>query len=291
MTALFGVVALAILAGAVALGWFVAKGGRPRTALWCVLLGVATAVSLFVAQIIQIQYRPTVVWLLALAAGLIAMVVLFVRIGADVRWDRARVIALVGMVFVVLVAFVFSAMAMPTGDLFVPLFETRAQQMADAQGFEVLLAPEEQMFTEYLPVTEITSADGGVQVEYERFTLVERAVDGALSLEGMRAALAPGTEPLGPGSVRVEPDARYDTTIVGGMPALIVEYKDRTSAEKGSLGIEDVRVLAFAPEGVLVIVYSHGWMDYEPSDETYTPVDALSADELVRIAESLAPLG
>jgi len=290
MSAISGVVALAILAGAVALGWFVAKGGRPRTALWCLLLGVATAVSLFVAQIVQIQYRPTAVWLVALAAGLVAVVALFVRIGADVSWDRTRVIALVGMVLVVLVAFVFSAIAMPTGDLFIPLFETRAQQMADAQGFDVLLAPDEQMFTEYLPITEVESADGGVQIQYERFTLVERAVDGALSLEGMRAALAPGTEPLGPGSVRVEQDARYDTTIVDGMPALIVEYKDRSSAEKGSLGIEDIRVLAFAPDGVLVILYSHGWMQYEPEDESYTPVDALSADELVGIAESLTPL-
>lgn len=290
MSAIFGVVALAILAGAVVLGWFVAKGGSPRTALWCVLLGVATAATLFVAQIVQIYSRPPAVWLIALAVGLIAMVALFIRIGADTSWKGARIVALVGMVLVVIVAFVFSAMAMPTGNLFVPLFELRAQQMAEAQGFEVLLAPDEQMFTEYLPVTEITSADGGVQIQYERFTLVERAVEGGLGEEELHAVLAPGTEPLGPGSARVEQDARYETTFVQGGLALIANYADRSTAEKGSLGIEEIRVLAFARDGVLVLIYSHGWMDYEPEGESYTPVDALSADELVRIAESLAPL-
>lgn len=290
MSAIFAVVALAILAGAAALGWFVVKAGGSRTWLWCLLLGVVIAATLFVAQIVQIQYAPTAVWSIALAAGLIAAVALFVRIGADVGWRGGRVTALAGMVFVVIVAFVFVAMAMPTGDLFVPLFEDRAQQMAEAQGFEVLLAPDEQLFTEYLPVTEITSADGGVQIQYERFTLVQRAVDGAPGEEELQAVLAPGTEPLGPGSVRVEQDARYETAFVDGELALIATYKDRSSAEKGSLGIEDVRVLAFARDGVLVIVFSHGWMEFEPADGSYTPVDALSADELVRIAESLRPL-
>ncbi|MHB1137168.1 MAG: hypothetical protein ACYC1X_10315, partial [Coriobacteriia bacterium] len=252
MSAIFGVVALAILAGAVVLGWFVAKGGSPRTALWCVLLGVVTAATLFVAQIVQIYYQPPAVWLIALAVGLIAMVALFIRIGADVGWKGARIVALVGMVLVVLAALLFSAIALPTGNLFIPLFELRAQQMAEAQGFEVLLAPDEQMFTEYLPVTEITSVDGGVQIQYERFTLVERAVEGGLGEEELHAVLAPGTEPLGPGSVRVEQDARYETTFVQGGLALIANYADRSTAEKGSLGIEEIRVLAFARDGVLV---------------------------------------
>jgi len=287
MAAIFAVVALVILAGAVALGWSVARAGGPRTWLWC-LLGIVIAASLFVAQIVQIQYRPTAVWLIALGAGLIAALVLFVRIGADVSWRGGRVAALVGMVLVVIVAFVFVAMAMPAGDLFVPLFEDRAQQMAEAQGFDVLLAHDETMFTEYLPVDEVGSGDG-VQIMYERFTLVERAADGAYGEEELHAVLAPGTEPLGPGSVRVEQDARYETTYVGEELALVVTYADRSTAEKGSLGIEDVRALAFARDDVLVIVYSHGWMEYEPADESYTPVDALSADELVRIAESLKP--
>lgn len=288
MVALFAVVALVILAGAAALGWLVAKGGRPRTGLLCVLLGLATAVTLFVAQIVQIQYRPTVPSLVALGAGLIAMMALFIAIGRDVGWKGARLAALAGMMAVVVVAFVFIAMAMPSGDLFVPLFESRAQQMAAEQGFGVLLARDEAMFTEYLPVTEMGPGDG-VQIQYERFTLVERAVDGAPSLDDLRTALAPGTEVLGPGSVRVEQDARYETTIVQGRPALTVEYKDRSTAEKTSFGIEDVRVLAFARDGVLVIVYSHGWMEYEPEGDIYTPVDALATDELVMIAESLEP--
>lgn len=288
MAALFAVVALVILAGAAALGWLVAKGGRPRTGLLCVLLGLATAVTLFVAQIVQIQYRPTVPSLVALGAGLIAMMALFIAIGRDVGWKGARLAALAGMMAVVVVAFVFIAMAMPSGDLFVPLFESRAQQMAAEQGFGALLARDEAMFTEYLPVTEMGPGDG-VQIQYERFTLVERAVDGAPSLDDLRTALAPGTEVLGPGSVRVEQDARYETTIVQGRPALTVEYKDRSTAEKTSFGIEDVRVLAFARDGVLVIVYSHGWMEYEPEGDIYTPVDALATDELVMIAESLEP--
>lgn len=289
MSAIFAVVALAILAGAVALGRFVAKAGGPRTWLWCLLLGAVVAATLFVAQIVQILYRPTAPWLIALAAGLIAAVALFIRIGADVSWRGARVAALAGMVLVVIVALGFTAVAMPAGDLFVPLFEARAQQMAEAQGFQVLLAPDERLFTEYLPVTEAESADGGVQIEYERFTLLERAVDGSFGEEELHAVLAPGTEPLGPGSVRVEQDARYESAAVDGERALIATYADRTTAEKGLLGIEEVRVLASVREGVLVIVYSHGWMDYQP-DETYTPVDALSSDELVRIAASLEPV-
>lgn len=174
MAALFAVVALVILAGAAALGWLVAKGGRPRTGLLCVLLGLIIAATLFVAQIVQIQYRPTVPSLVALGAGLIAMMALFIAIGRDVGWKGARLAALAGMMAVVVVAFVFIAMAMPSGDLFVPLFESRAQQMAEEQGFEVLLARDEAMFTEYLPVTEMGPGDG-VQIQYERFTLVERA--------------------------------------------------------------------------------------------------------------------
>lgn len=289
MSVIFAIVPLVILAGAAALGWSIAKAGGPRTGLWCLLLGVATVATLVVAQIVQIHYRPPVVWLLALAAGLIAIVALFIRIGSDVGWARPRVAALLGLVGAVMVAAVFSAIAMPPGNLLVPFFETRANQMAEAQGFRVLFAQDEQMFTEYLPVTEMGSPDGGVQIQYERFTLVERAAQDAPGLEGLRAALAPGTEVLGPGSVRVEQDASYDTTIVQGMPAVTVEYKDRSTAEKGLLGVEDVRVLAFAPDGMLVIVYSHGWMDYQP-DGTYTPVDALPTEELVRIADSLEPL-
>lgn len=288
MSAIFGVVALAILAGAAALGWFVAKGGRSRTGLLCVLLGVVIAATLFVLQIVQIQYRPEALWLVALAIGLIGAVTLFILIGKDVGWKGARVGALAGMVVVVMAAFLFSAIAMPPGGFFVPLFEDRAQQMAEAQGFDVLLAPDEQMFTEYLPVTEVGSGDG-VQIQYERFTLVERVAERPATEGGLREALAPGTELLGPGSVRVEADAKYEAVSIDGQLALIAEYKDRTTAEKSSFGIEDVRVLAFAPDGVLVIIYSHGWMEYQPKDDIYTPVDALSADELVKIAESLKP--
>lgn len=290
MSAIFAVVALVILAGAVALGWSVAKAGGSLTWLWCLLLGVIIGGTLFVAQIVQIQYRPTAVWLIALVVGLIAAVVLFILIGKDVGWKGGRIAALVGMGLVVIVAFVFSAMAMPTGDLFVPLFEERAQQMAKAQGFEVLLAPDEQLFTEYLPVEEVGSGDG-VQIQYERFTLVERAVDGALDHEGLREVLAEGTDPLSVGGPSVTGDAAYLDVVVSGTPGIVVEYKDRSTAEKGSLGIEDIRALALARDGVLVIVYSHDWMEYEPSDDSYTPVDALSAEELVRIAESLQPAG
>lgn len=288
MEAIFGVVALLILAGAAALGWFVARGGRRWTGLSCILLGVSTAVTLTIVQIVQIHYRPPAMWLIALAAGAAAMMVLFVRIGADVGWARSRVIALVGMVLVVMLAYLFTAIAMPPGDLFVPLFETRAQQMAEEQGFQVLLAPDDRMFTEYMPITEVEPPGEGVIIEYERFTLAEREAEGALDEEALRTILAPGAEPLGPGSVRIESDASYRSITVDGAPALIVESKDRTSAEKGLLGVEDIRMLAFSRDGVLVTVYSHGWMKYEP-DGTYTPVDALSADELVRVAASLRP--
>ena len=288
MSALFAVVALVILAGAVALGWSVAKAGGPRTWLWCLLLGVVIAGSLFVAQIVQIQYRPTAVWLIALAAGLIAAVVLFILIGKDVGWKGGRIAALVGMVLVVIAAFVFSAMAMPAGDLFVPLFEDRAQQMAEEQGFELLLAPDEPMFTEYLPVEEVGSGDG-VQIQYERFTLAERAVDVPVDSIKLREFLGESVEPLGEGAPAIPGDAVYTEVAINGAPGLVAEYEDRSTAEKGSLGIEDVRVLAFARDGVLVTIYSHGWMEYEPSDDSYTPVDALSADELVKIAESLEP--
>ena len=290
MSAIFAVVALVILAGAVALGWFVAKAGGPRTWLWCLLLGVVIAGSLFVAQIVQIQYRPTAVWLIALAAGLIAAVVLFILIGKDVGWKGGRITALVGMVLVVIAAFVFSAMAMPAGDLFVPLFEDRAQQMAEEQGFDLLLAPDEAMFTEYLPVEEVGSGDG-VQIQYERFTLAERAVDVPVDSIKLREFLGESVEPLGEGAPAIPGDAVYMEVAINGAPGLVAEYEDRSTAEKGSLGIEDVRVLAFARDGVLVTIYSHGWMEYEPSDDSYTPVDALSADELVKIAESLEPAG
>ncbi len=289
MSALLGVVALVMLVGAVALGWFVSKGGRPRTGLLCLLLGVVTVATLFLLQVAQILYRPSAVVMAALGAGLIAMVVLFISIGKDVDWKAVRVAALVGVVLVVMGTFLFGAIAMPTGDLFVPLLEARARQMAEDQGFDVLLAPEETMFTEYLPVTEVGSGEG-VQIQYERFTLTERVADVDPGEGGLREVLAPGAEPLGPGSVRVEPDADYDAVSVNGELGLIATYKDRSTAEKSSFGIEDIRVLAFVRDGVLVTVYSQGRMEYQPKDDIYTPVDALVADELVRVAETLEPV-
>lgn len=117
MSATFGVGALVILAGAVALGWFVTKGGRPRTRLWCILLGVATVITFGVLQVVQIYYRPPAVWLIGLAAAVLAAAALFIRIGKDVSWRGPRVVALVGMVLVVAAAFAFTSIAMPSGGL------------------------------------------------------------------------------------------------------------------------------------------------------------------------------
>lgn len=289
MPAFVGVFAALALVGVYLLARYVAAGGGPRTGPWCGLLVLVVVVLSATALIVSIYYRMPTVWVVTLVTAAAAAVALLVRIGMDVRWQPSRAVATVAMLLVADAMLVFAMIALPPGQTLVPLFETSAQQMAEADGFGVLLAPGEQMFTEYKPITKIDESGGGVQIQYERFTLLERAAKGPLDHAALRKALAAGVDPLTAGGARITDDATYAELEVDGRPALGVEYGDRNAVEKQGIGDESVRVLAFERDGVEVRIYSHGWMQYEPSNDTYTQVDALSLDELLRIAVSLEP--
>ena len=289
MPVAIGFIALIALGGTYLLARHVAADGGPRTGLWAGLLVVIVVAVSFAAQIVSIYYRPPIGWLIALALAAVGAVALFIRIGRDVQWRGSRVAAVVGMLVVADITLVLAMIALPFGSMLVPLFEASAQQMAEADGFDILLAPDETMFTEYKPITKLDAdAGGGVQVQYEHFTLLERKADGPLDHTALGRVLASGVDPLVTGGPRITDDAAYTETTVDGRPALGVEYADRNAVEKQGMAHESVRVLAFERDGVEVRIFSHGWQRFDPDTGAYTQVDALSFDELLRIAASLA---
>ena len=197
----------------------------------------------------------------------------------------------VGFLVATLVLSTLALMFLPMGGLLRPVFETAAGQIADENGFVLLLPPGEEFITEYNPVGEIEGE--GVSLEYRGFTIQERSAEGALDSDALRSILAEGTSPIGEGGPPITSSASYETFEVSGSPALGVEYDDSMAAEKQNLGVEKVRALVFERDGVEVRIYSHGWMEYEGGtgvEERYTPVDAMSFDDMLAIAGSLEPL-
>ncbi|MRR12819.1 hypothetical protein EG835_10240 [bacterium] len=186
----------------------------------------------------------------------------------------------------------FTLIAVPLGGLFMPLFEARAQQIAEANGFDALLPTDVEMNLDAgLPVDETERGDG-LAIGYDRFTLAQRAATGALGYEYLEARVEPGQYPvgdIGPGSA-IPQDAEYLELEVDAAPAIGVSYRAVTEEKADDLtGTDSVNVLIFERDGVEVVLYSQGFMEYQ-SDGSYQPRDPLPFDELIEIAETLAPI-
>lgn len=286
-----GFIGLAALAGTVLLVRYIAAGDS-RLMLWTVLLALATALASLLGQLASIYYKLPWGWVVVIAAALLVVTSLVWLVGTSGGWKTRRIVAIVALMLLSTITLMFVMIAVPSGALMMPLFDARAQQIAEANGFDILLPADLDMDTDAgLPVG-VTSDGEGVSLGYKRFILVERKADGAIGYAELEALVAPGERPagdVGPGSL-IARDAEYTELEVEGRPAIGVSYQAATEEKADDLlGTDSVNILVFERDGVLVVLYSQGYMEYQP-DETYTRREALSFDELTGVGESLEPL-
>lgn len=292
MPIIAGAIVVAALVGIVLIIRYVSAGGDSRTALWCVLLGLAAMVSSILGQIASIYYTMPIGWIVIVAAAVLVTLALFVLVGKSVAWQLPRVFGTAGFVVLSLAVLTVALIAAPSGRALTPFFEARAQQIAEANDFDVLMPAGAELDTDYgLPVGE--ADEGGVSLGYKRFIIVERKAAGSPGYPELRDEVAAGTKPIGdvgPGSA-IPGDAEYTELEVGDSPAVGVSYTAVTEEKlDNALGTDPIHILVFERDGVEVVVFSQGYMEYRP-DETYTPRPPLSFDELIELAESLEPLG
>lgn len=277
------------IVGVVLLARAVRAGGGGRTGLWLALFAVAVLVMDLVASVAAVYYTVPPLWWVVIAAGALVTLTLFVRIGADVGWRPARVLALVGFALGVVVAFTMLQLVTPVVSGFLPL-EARAQQIAEAGGFDALLPPDERMITEYLTVEAVDFDGPALSIAYEGFRLLERAVQEDPDAEALRAVLTSGADSPALGLPRVPEDAAYTALEVNGVPAIGVSFEHRESGYKSALGLADVSMLACALDGVEVVLFSIDELRYTGPGEQYEQVPARSVDDLARVAASLVPV-
>lgn len=292
MYAVVGIVALAGVAGIAMLARFIGKVGGSRTALWVALFALATAVGLLISQVAMIYYRMPVGWIVALAASALVVAALFIGIGRNVSWKAPQILALVGVLILTAVTLAFVLIGAPPGDILIPLFETRAAQIADANGFVALASADSELDTEFGNPVGVSDDNSGVMLAYKGFLLVERKADGPLDIAELEERVAPGEMPIGrvgPGS-EIPENAEYSELEVSGGPAVGVAYDAVTEEKPGAGALTDpVRLLVFELDGVEVLMYAQGHLAYQ-TDGSYEQVAALTFDELIEIAESLEPV-
>jgi len=282
-----GGIALTALAVAVALAWFISRGtsgGTRRGAVLALAFVVAVLVTEALASYMSVYYVKPLGWVLAVAAGASVVIALFAALGVGVRWQVPRVVALVGLGLVSTVLFGMLAMAL-SGVVRPPLpYTTRARQIAEANGFGVLMPPGEQLQTDSLPIDPLPAPDAGVSLAYETFTLEERKV-------GSGAAKGPFEERLRAAVTERATEVTVTKTTVLGVPAVAAEYI--IAPPKGAEGA------AFAPkfqrETKLIFelgdveVRLRSFSGERESEGEFVPFPSLATSELEAIAETLRP--
>lgn len=293
-----GAIAVAVLAGLVVLARLVARSGGPRTMLWLVLLAVGVALASVLGQVASVYYRLPLGWIVVLVLAAVVLIALFLQAGRDLSWKSLPMFGVVGVLIGALILTTMAMIALPTGGFMKPLFEIRAQQIAEEAGFDVLVPAGVELETDFgLPVNAVGNAEG-VSLHYSWLTLVERAATGPLDYAELKALMSAGSDPLGVGDVNgggggpdVPEGAEYAELEVDGRPALGVSYKSVTEEKPGPGAIPDpLNALLFEIDGVEVRMLSQGGMDYQP-DGSYVQRPPLTFDELIELAESLEPLG
>ncbi len=279
-------VALIALVALILLVVFLAKRGGPRTVLWAVLLVVAMPVSLAVLSLALLYYQaPLWAWA-ALGACAIGVIVLFVLLGRSVKWKALPVTAAVALVPLGAIMGTIVLMIVPAAPT--ALLEVRAQQIAEANGFTALLPADQEMQADYQPVNALPAPDAGLSIEYERFLLQERQAEGPLTAEDLQALVAPGQTPIRDRQPIPEDVTSTEETVQGNS-AIWASYIDVPPEAMGKPGEEEATtLLAFGLDGVEVILRSTTWYDCAPGGEC-TEMPPLTADELVAIADTLAP--
>lgn len=282
-----GFIAVAALVALALLIRFLGKNGDTRTTTWTLLLIASVVVAMLLFSITSVFYTPPLMWTTLTSGAVLAALVLFYLAGRSLGWKGSRVLALTGTLVLSLLLATVLLIALPAGRFMTPLFETRANQLAEAHGFEALMAPDEVLVTDYLPVSGL-AADDGVSIEYERFQVQERKAEGALSEADLERIAAPGEDPLGR-DLSIPEDATYEWFEVNGRPALGVEYNDRGRLPKDQ---SIFRLLIFEKDGVDTRMVSEDRNEYKgerEGEEVYEYGPPLAFEEMVQIAESLKP--
>jgi len=286
-------IGLLVLAGIVFGAWRLWTGvpeADRRRATWPVVgFALAVIVGLTAAMYAQAYYRVPALVLVGLIALWIAVLTLAVMT-VRVIGRTGRTFLLLATVFVAaaaatLLAGMFSPLGMPTG-----LIETRAAQIAEANGFVALLPEGERMVSDYMPVDAIDETDVVLTVEYEDFMLHERKAATPMDEDDLRALLSSGSRPVG--WAEVPRDAEIEVLDVNGRPALGATFL-WTPAEgefKGLPGDSRVSVLVLEVDGVDVRMESVGHQVYTGANEQYEYRPALALEELAAIAGRLAPV-
>lgn len=279
------------LAGAVTLINLIGKSsvrGRKRTTWLCVAFALAGVVGVGVLSIASVYYVMPVGWMVALGVAGLMVVILFVLIGTDVRWRLSRLLALVGVFIASSIAFGMIAMIGIGGDAIRPIYAVRAQQIAEANGFAALMPRSHKLPTDFLPVEALPAPNGGVSFSYDGFTLQERKAPKPMTEMDLWKLVAAGTAPTGEATVAA--DAKITSLVVRGRPAVGVKFVYFPAGDYVSKSSGDtVTVLVLELDGVDVRFSSSGG-EKRASDGGWAPFEALSVDELARIAGTLAPV-
>ncbi|MDP1809238.1 MAG: hypothetical protein Q8L35_06860 [Actinomycetota bacterium] len=282
-------------AGAAALIKLIGKNsvrGRARTTWLCAAFALAAIVAIGMWAYASIYYVKPVGWIVALAAAGITVATLFALIGMDVRWRPNRLLALVGLFIAAGIA--FSAFSMMMSGIIglnvegIFPYTTRARQIAEAKGFTALMPKRQKLQTDSLPIDALPAPDQGVSFVYEGFNLQERKAKKSMTEADLKKLVAPGASPTQ--EVKVTSDAKVTSHTVQGKPAVAVEDQVIRSGGPGATPKKDTyTVLVLELDGVDVRLSASSGEKLS-SDGTWVPFRALTVEQLVKIAETLAPV-
>lgn len=211
---------------------------------------------------------PLVTAALAILGG--AVVALLVLAMKSARRRLLTVLAVFAVTVVVLAVSVFLTLVMPVPN------DTRVRQIGEAAGFTLMvpagLEIEARSQDGYGPSSNL-STDGEFTAHYARFDVSERRSDIVKSASALEAA------------ARLEqPDPQSQTTIVLdqkkavtvlGKPGWAVVWHEAMAGKMGGSGA----LLVFQPNGLVVRMSSDN-----------TDGNGLTADELVKVAQTFAPV-
>ncbi len=258
-----GVIGVVALVGGVVLASFVVRGIERRGKAAAMVGGFAFAlIAALVDLVLLAVYGTGPVLIAGMAVALLAVALLFLLVGREGKWRWTRMLALFGVaVMCMLLTFVGG---MVLGDR---IASARAAQIAQAQGFEVLLpgwlpamhdveglinVPPGNATISLTWVEEVSEPDAGVWLGHNGLDVCERKTGTGLSLTQLESKLPT--------------DATRTQITIRGQPALLVEYKDEQAS---ILPSGEVRALFSETGGVTV------------------NMTGLSKEQLIKVAESL----
>jgi hypothetical protein len=258
---------------------------KGRTTLLSTAFVVAIAIGASIWSLASVYYATPASWIAAIGLSGLAVVILFGLVGADVGWRPLVAVALVGLsvvTFVLVLALGLNGV-LPGSQPSTQLLDVRAAQIAQADGFTVLIPASQSFQTDGLPVDALPAPDKGVSLSYERFTIEERKAgtgQATGSLEDRLAAAFPGR----PSKTNVT------TPTVQGQPAVTAEFDflPETGADFSRPTTEHGALVIFVSGRVEVRLMSRSGV--RQNNGRSVRFSNLTAQELLGIAETLRPV-